>query len=158
MLYGIGTAAVGFTAPPALFGLMFAIGVAAAVMFVPSMLMTTRMVPDEVAPPGSSGGVQEDSAQDASWRLTEALLDRLKSRVETEGAELVIAVADTDSKTTDLLTQFCAARECRLTDAKPALQSAEAAGKQVRLVGDPHLAAAGQVILAESLLPLLRIP
>jgi MFS family permease len=48
VLYGIGTAAVGFTAPPALFGLMFAIGVAAAVMFVPSMLMTMRMVPDGV--------------------------------------------------------------------------------------------------------------
>ncbi len=121
-------------------------------------VVVERMVPDEVAAPGSSGGVQEDSPQDVSWRLTEALLDRLKSRVETDGAELVIAVADTDAKTTDLLTQFCAARECRLTDAKPALQSAEAAGKQVRLVGDPHLAAAGQVILAESLLPLLRIP
>ena len=48
VLYGVGTAAVGFTAPPALNGLMFAIGVAAAVMFVPSMLMTTRMAPDEV--------------------------------------------------------------------------------------------------------------
>jgi MFS family permease len=48
VLYGVGTAAVGFTAPPALYALMFAIGVAAAVMFVPSMLMTTRMAPDEV--------------------------------------------------------------------------------------------------------------
>jgi len=48
VLYAIGTAAVGYTAPPALFGLMFAIGVAAAVMFVPSMLMTIRMASDDV--------------------------------------------------------------------------------------------------------------
>lgn len=48
LLYGIGTAAVGFAAPPALYGLMFAIGVTAAVMFVPSMLITTQLVPETV--------------------------------------------------------------------------------------------------------------
>ncbi len=35
-------------APPALFGLMFAIGITAAVMFVPSMLMTTSIAPDSI--------------------------------------------------------------------------------------------------------------
>lgn len=48
VLYGIGTMAVGFTAPPALYGLMFAVGIAAAVMFVPSMLMTMQVVPDSI--------------------------------------------------------------------------------------------------------------
>jgi MFS family permease len=49
LLYGAGTAAVGFVAPPGpLLALMFAIGVAAAVMFVPSMLLTIRVAPDAV--------------------------------------------------------------------------------------------------------------
>jgi len=48
LLYGIGTAAVGFTAPPALHALMLATGAAAAVMFVPSMLMTMQVVSDRV--------------------------------------------------------------------------------------------------------------
>jgi MFS family permease len=48
LLYGIGTAGVGFTSPPELHGLMLATGIAAAVMFVPSMLMTMQVVGDEV--------------------------------------------------------------------------------------------------------------
>jgi len=48
LLYGVGTAAVGFVGPPQLSVLMFAIGVSAAVMFVPSMVMTTDMAPDEI--------------------------------------------------------------------------------------------------------------
>jgi DHA1 family tetracycline resistance protein-like MFS transporter len=48
LLYGLGTMAVGFVGPPALYGLMFAIGTTAAVMFVPSMLMTTQLAPESV--------------------------------------------------------------------------------------------------------------
>jgi len=48
VLYGVGTVFVGFAAPPALFALMVAIGIAAAVMFVPSMLMTMQGVPASV--------------------------------------------------------------------------------------------------------------
>lgn len=48
LLYGIGTASVGFVGPPAIFALMFAIGVTAAVMFVPSMVMTTQIAPDAI--------------------------------------------------------------------------------------------------------------
>ena len=48
LLYGVGTAAVGFVGPPVLFGLLFVIGVTAAVMFVPSMLMTTQLAPDSI--------------------------------------------------------------------------------------------------------------
>ena len=48
VLYGIGTAAVGFVAPPAIYGLMVATGIVAAVMFVPSMLMTMRAAPESI--------------------------------------------------------------------------------------------------------------
>ena len=48
MIYGLGTAAVGFVGPPQLNGLMFFIGISAAVMFVPSMIMTTQIAPDEI--------------------------------------------------------------------------------------------------------------
>ncbi len=48
VLYGLATAAVGFTAPPALYGLMFATGIAASVMFVPSMVMITRLAPPDI--------------------------------------------------------------------------------------------------------------
>ncbi len=47
-LYGIGTAFVGFSSIPVLFVLMPVIGVTAAVMFVPTMLMTTDLVPESV--------------------------------------------------------------------------------------------------------------
>ncbi len=46
--YGIGTMAVGFVSPPALYVLMFTIGMTAAVMFVPSMVMTTQLAPTAV--------------------------------------------------------------------------------------------------------------
>jgi len=48
LLYGFGTVFVGFTAPPGLFVLMISIGITAAVMFVPSMLMTVQVVPESV--------------------------------------------------------------------------------------------------------------
>lgn len=48
VLYGIGTAAVGFSSIPVLYFLMPAIGTAAAVMFVPSMVMTTDLMPATV--------------------------------------------------------------------------------------------------------------
>ncbi|MBW2712411.1 MAG: MFS transporter [Deltaproteobacteria bacterium] len=48
IMYGLATAAVGFTAPPALYILMFATGVTASVMFVPSMVMVTRLAPPDI--------------------------------------------------------------------------------------------------------------
>lgn len=48
LLYGLGTAAVAFTAPPELYWLMFGIGITAAVMFVPSMVLTTQLAPVEI--------------------------------------------------------------------------------------------------------------
>ncbi len=49
LLYGLGTASVGFVAPwMPLAALLVAIGVTAAVMFVPSMLMTIQLAPDSI--------------------------------------------------------------------------------------------------------------
>jgi MFS family permease len=48
LAYGLGTAAVGFTGPPLLWGLMFAIGITAAVMFVPSMMLTIQLAPESL--------------------------------------------------------------------------------------------------------------
>jgi MFS family permease len=84
VLYGLGTACVGFTAPPALFLLMVAIGVTAAVMFVPSMLMTLEAVPNSVratalgafnafgslgfiAGPAAGGAITQLVAERADW-------------------------------------------------------------------------------------------
>jgi MFS family permease len=47
-IYGIGTASLGWWPPDALVGLMFGLGVAAAVMFVPSMLMTVELAPAQI--------------------------------------------------------------------------------------------------------------
>jgi MFS family permease len=48
LLYAAATASVGWVGPPELYALMFGIGVTAAVMFVPSMLLTTQLAPDAI--------------------------------------------------------------------------------------------------------------
>jgi MFS family permease len=48
LLYAAATATVGYAAPPGLYLLMFGIGVTAAVMFVPSMLLTTQLAPESI--------------------------------------------------------------------------------------------------------------
>ena len=48
VLYGIGTASIAHWSPAALPFVMAATGVAAAVMFVPTMLLTTELAPDSI--------------------------------------------------------------------------------------------------------------
>ncbi len=48
ILYGVGTALVGFWPLDSLMLLMFSIGIASAVMFVPSMVLTTDAAPSEI--------------------------------------------------------------------------------------------------------------
>lgn len=48
LVYGVATAAVGWCPPGLLPGLMVALGVASAVMFVPSLLITTDAAPPEI--------------------------------------------------------------------------------------------------------------
>jgi MFS family permease len=86
LLYGFGTVLVGFTGPPALYWLMLATGVAAAVMFVPSMLMTVQVVPEQaratalgafnaagslgfILGPIAGGGISQFVAERSDWAL-----------------------------------------------------------------------------------------
>jgi MFS family permease len=48
IVYGLGTASLGWWPPGALIGLMLGLGVSAAVMFVPSMLMTIELAPNRI--------------------------------------------------------------------------------------------------------------
>ncbi len=84
LVYAAGTAAVGFAAPPALYVLMFGIGVTAAVMFVPSMLLTAQLAPASIRAtalgafnaagslgfvlgPISGGFISQEVAEHAGW-------------------------------------------------------------------------------------------
>jgi MFS family permease len=104
VLYGIGTAAVGFTAPPALFGLMLVVGMAAAVMFVPSMLITMQVVPDSIRAtalgafnaagslgfilgPAAGGGISQFVAERTDW------LTGYRAAFLAAGASEVLCVA-----------------------------------------------------------------
>jgi MFS family permease len=104
LLYGAGTALVGYVAPPALQGLMFAIGIAAAVMFVPSMLMTTQIAPAAVRAtalgafnaagslgfivgPITGGAISQLVAADSGW------LAGYRAAFLTAGASEVLCVA-----------------------------------------------------------------
>jgi MFS family permease len=104
LLYGLGTTFVGFTAPPLLFGLMIAIGIAAAVMFVPSMLMTLQLVPNSVRAtalgafnacgslgfivgPATGGAITQLVAARSDW------LDGYRAAFVTAGVSEVLCVA-----------------------------------------------------------------
>jgi MFS family permease len=84
LLYGVGTACVGYTGVPALYGLMCAIGVTAAVMFVPSMLLTVQVAPESIRAtalgafnaagslgfvigPVAGGAISQWVAQESGW-------------------------------------------------------------------------------------------
>jgi MFS family permease len=84
LVYGMGTASLGFWAPEMLFVLMFCLGATAAVMFVPSLLMTTELAPPAVRStalgafnaagslgfivgPATGGLVSQLVAQTAGW-------------------------------------------------------------------------------------------
>jgi MFS family permease len=84
LVYGLGTAAVGFATPQTLPFLMFALGVSAAVMFVPSLLITGDAAPAHarttalgafnaagslgfIVGPATGGLVSEWVARDHGW-------------------------------------------------------------------------------------------
>lgn len=102
--YGVGTALVGFTGPPMLWGLMFGIGVTAAVMFVPSMMLTVQLAPDSIRAtalgafnaagslgfivgPLAGGAISELVAADGSW------LEGYRAAFLTAGASEALCVA-----------------------------------------------------------------
>jgi hypothetical protein len=98
--------------------------------------------------------VHPDDEREA-WELTLALLDRLHRSVQRDGARLAIAREKPDPDVTDRLDGYCREREIPCLDFGPGLREAEGRGDPVHLVGDPHLAPAGQRILAAALLDFL---
>jgi MFS family permease len=104
LLYGIGTTGVGFTAPPALYSLMFALGISAAVMFVPSLLMTVQIAPESIRATalgafnaaGSLGFILGPIAGGAISQLVAARSDWLsgyRAAFVTAGASELVCVA-----------------------------------------------------------------
>ena len=104
LLYGVGTACVGYVAPPTLQLLMGALGVAAAVMFVPSMLMTTQIAPAAIRAtalgafnaagslgfivgPIAGGAISQLVAERSGW------LEGYRAAFLTAGASEVLCVA-----------------------------------------------------------------
>ncbi len=91
----------------------------------------------------------------ASWTLTEALFDRLRLDVEADGARLVVVLEIMSERLRAWQRGYWAAHGVPCLELAPALLAAEADGARVRLDGDPHLAPAGQVVLAGELVRLL---
>lgn len=104
VLYGIGTMWVGYSAPPVLYALMFATGFTAAVMFVPSMLMTTQLAPDAIRATGlgafnaagslgfiigplAGGAISQWIAADSGW------LEGYRAAFVTAGLSELLCVA-----------------------------------------------------------------
>lgn len=104
--YGVLTASVGFTGPPALWALMFLIGTTAAVMFVPSMMLTLEIAPTAIRAtalgafnaagslgfilgPITGGAISESVAAGSGW------LAGYRAAFLTAGASVLLCVAAT---------------------------------------------------------------
>jgi len=108
------------------------------------------------AAPGNRFVSPTSSEEVESLPLTEAILDRLHSRVTADGAAFAIVSFDVPRTFVRLLERFCAERGCRIVDSAPAMQRGTEAGLHVRILSDGHLAPEGQQILAEVILAMLR--
>ena len=98
-----------------------------------------------------SAGAPLASPPPASWVLTEALFDRLRAEVAADGARLVVVLEMMSERLRAWQRTYWAAHGVPCLELAPALLAAEAEGARVRLEGDPHLAPAGQVVLAGEL-------
>lgn len=125
-----------------------------AVPAAPTSLASPPSAGVTVASPAPAAPVAE--ATPAAWTLTEALLDRLRQDVAADGAELVVVLEMMSDRLRAWQRTFWAARGVPCLELAPALLAAEARGAPVRLEGDPHLAPAGQVVLATELERVLR--
>ena len=108
------------------------------------------------APTASAGGGASATAPSPmptppTWTLAEALWDRLRAAVERDGARLVVVLEIMSERQRAWQRGFWAARHVPCLELAPALAAAEARGERVRLQGDPHLSAAGQVIFTAEL-------
>jgi len=89
-------------------------------------------------------------------RLTEALLDRLAADVKGDGARFAAVLEAMPPPMARWLHGFFAARGIPCLELGPALRMAEVRGERVRLIGDPHVATAGQAVVTSELLAFLE--
>ncbi len=105
----------------------------------------------------TQGFVPAEPERDSeAWTLTEALLQRLAARVQADGARFAIVLEAMPDPMRRWLLARCASWGVPCLDTAPALGKAERTGFQVRLDGDPHLAAAGQEVLTREILAMLE--
>jgi hypothetical protein len=109
----------------------------------PALAPTVDTAPDARPPP-------------ATWPLTEALFDRLRADVAADGGELVVVLEMMSDRLRTWQRGYWAKHDVPYLELAPSLLAAEAGGERMRLDGDPHLASAGQVVLARELERLLR--
>jgi hypothetical protein len=106
-------------------------------------------------PPQPALAATTPSRPDPSWAVTAALLDRLAADVQRDGARFALAFEAMPKPMREWLHGVCAARGIPCVDLGPALWAAHQRGEQVRLEGDPHVAPAGQRVVAATLLEFL---
>ena len=97
------------------------------------------------------GAVPSPPPAGKSWTVTEALLGRLAQDVAADGARFALVLEAMPPEMTARLQRFAAARGIPCLDLGPPLAAAERRGERVRLIGDPHLSAAGQQVVATEL-------
>jgi hypothetical protein len=88
--------------------------------------------------------------------VTEALLDRIRTDVQADGARFALVFEAMPKPMTAWMQEFCAARDLPCLFLGPALWAAEQRGEKVRLIGDPHVAAAGQKVITGEVLAFVR--
>jgi hypothetical protein len=100
------------------------------------------------ASPPEQSFVAAAPATERSYAVTEALLDRLASDVEHDGARLGLVLEAMPKPMTERLQRFCVERGIAYVDLGPPLREAERGGLRTRLQGDPHIGPAGQQVVA----------
>ncbi len=92
-----------------------------------------------------------DLPKPPAWSLAEALFERLAAAVAADGARLVVVLEAMPPDQRDWQLRFWETHRVPCVDLIPALAAAKQRGERVRLDGDPHLSAAGQIVLADEL-------
>lgn len=112
--------------------------------------------PAPVGPTAAAAPAPAGQPTPAAWTLTEALLDRLRRDVVADGAELVVVLEMMSERLRAWQRGYWTARGVPGLELAPALDAAATRGERVRLEADPHLAPAGQRVLATALERALR--
>jgi lysophospholipase L1-like esterase len=112
--------------------------------------------PERKTAPPTRFVMPSESEEVGSLPLTEAILNRLHAQVTADGAAFAIVSFTAPESFVRSLDAFCASRGCGYLDTASAFEGGRAAGLEIFIPADGHLAPDGQVILAELILELLE--